>query len=226
LNPKFRGYYEPRYLSNRGQLFFDTAEALVPKDVDGQLNVYEYEPEGVGGCQSSTGSGSVVFTARADGCIGLISSGESGEASHFLDASESGGDVFFYTRDKLVPQDTEGSYSIYDAHECTSAEPCMATVVPPPPCDSGDSCKPAASPQPSIFGAPASATFSGAGNQTPEVKPAVKTKSLTRTQKLAKALKQCHKNKKKTKRNKCERQAQGKYGASKAKKSTHHKGSK
>jgi hypothetical protein len=166
--------YQPRFLSNRGQVFFDTAEALVPKDVNGQVNVYEYEPEGVGGCASATASGSVVYAPQADGCIGLLSSGESSRESLFIDASESGSDVFIYTDDKLVPQDTEGSYSVYDAHECSAVAPCPASVVPPPPCTTGESCKPAPTPQPAIYGAPASATFSGAGNVvagTPSTSP-------------------------------------------------------
>jgi DNA-binding beta-propeller fold protein YncE len=186
-------YYQPRFLSDRGQVFFGTAEALVPKDVNGQTNVYEYEPEGVGSCTSATASGSVVYAPRALGCIGLLSSGESSHGSLFLDASEDGSDVFIYTQDQLVPQDTEGSYSIYDAHECTSAAPCQApSATLPPPCDTGDSCKPAPMPQPAIFGAPASATFSGAGNVTPAPLP-----MKTVTKKTVKCKRGFVKNKKK-----------------------------
>ena len=43
-----------------------------------------------------------------------------------------------------------------------------------PPCEEGESCKAAPTPQPEIFGPPPSATFNGAGNVTPEpAKPAV-----------------------------------------------------
>jgi hypothetical protein len=45
-----------------------------------------------------------------------------------------------------------------------------------------------------------------------------KTKTLTRTQKLTTALKACHKNKKKTKRETCEKQARKQYGPTKTKK--------
>ncbi len=51
--------YQPRYLSDSGRLFFDSNDALVPKDVNGTWDVYEYEPEGVGNCEgtgSTTGS--------------------------------------------------------------------------------------------------------------------------------------------------------------------------
>jgi uncharacterized repeat protein (TIGR01451 family) len=47
-----------------------------------------------------------------------------------------------------------------------------------------------------------------------------KTKTLTRAQKLTAALKVCHKNKKKTKRETCEKQAHKKYGPTKNKKKT------
>jgi hypothetical protein len=100
--------------------------------------------------------------------VGLISSGTSSEESAFLDASETGGDVFFLTTAQLAPQDVDDAYDIYDAHECTSVSPCLqAPAVRPPECTTADSCRAAPTPQPAIFGAPASATFSGAGNVTP-----------------------------------------------------------
>ena len=46
--------YQPRYLSDSGRLFFDSPDALVPRDTNGLEDVYEYEPEGVGGCTSTT----------------------------------------------------------------------------------------------------------------------------------------------------------------------------
>ena len=78
--------YQSRVLSDQGRVFFDSADALVPQDTNGREDVYEYEPQGVGSC------------ARAGGCVSLISSGTSSEESVFLDASETGNDVFFLTR--------------------------------------------------------------------------------------------------------------------------------
>ena len=168
--------HQPRYLSDSGRLFFESNDALVPQDVDGTEDVYEYEPEGVGGCSGSSSSGSVVvkpareFVAEGRageegaGCIGLISAGTSGEESSFLDASESGGDVFFLTSERLGPQDFDDAHDVYDAHECTSASPCLVAAVLPPPCNTEASCRAAPTPQPAIFGAPSSATFSGSGN--------------------------------------------------------------
>lgn len=145
-----------RYLSDEGRLFFDSSASLVPQDSNGQEDVYEYEPGGVGGC------------TREGGCVDLVSSGNSGEEAAFLEASASGDDVFFITTAQLTSQDTDTAFDLYDARICSAQAPCSQAPVSPPPCSSGESCKPAQSPQPSIYGAPASATFSGAGNVTPK----------------------------------------------------------
>ena len=50
----------------------------------------------------------------------------------------------------------------------------------PPVCVNADSCKPPVSPQPGVFGVPASATFSGPGNATPAVAPPPPAKTVTK----------------------------------------------
>jgi hypothetical protein len=212
--------YQSRYLSNSGRLFFNSADALVPADVNGLEDVYEYEPAGIGSCQSPAygQSASVVFSESVGGCIALISAGTSSEESALMDASETGGDVFFLTLSRLSPQDYDTSLDIYDAHECTASAPCApAPPLAPPPCTTGDACKPAPTPQPMLFGAPSSETFSGAGNVVPAASGSTvatkpKARPKTKTQKLAKALKACRK-KPKRKRAGCERQARKKDGA-------------
>jgi hypothetical protein len=184
--------YQSRYLSDSGRLFFNSSDALVPQDVNGTEDVYEYEPPGIGGCTT----GSVTFSERSGGCVDLVSSGTSAEESAFLDASETGGDVFFLTASKLVSQDYDTSIDVYDARECDPASRCLTLApVTPPSCSTGDSCKAAPSPQPAVFGSPSSATFTGAGNVTAAV-PAnivVQRKGLSRSQKLSAALKVCRK---------------------------------
>jgi len=183
-----RTAYQSRYLSDTGRLFFNSFDALVPKDVNGTGDVYEYEPAGVGpaGAQCGPGSadGSEAFEPQREpapsiidpaGCVALISSGESSRESAFLDASETGGDVFFLTSGKLVPQDFDNALDVYDAHECTTQSPCLPEPASvPAPCNNEASCKPAPSPQPSVFGLLGSATFSGAGNVAPAPPPACK----------------------------------------------------
>lgn len=203
--------YQSRYLSDSGRLFFNSGDALVPQDVNGTQDVYQYEPPGIGDCTTS----SATFSVRSGGCVGLISSGASAEESAFLDASGNGGDVFFLTAAKLSSQDYDTALDVYDAHECTSAAPCYPpAAVASPACDTEASCRAAPTPQPGIFGSPSSSTFSGAGNLTQAVAPpVVVTKSLTRAQKLQRALRICHAKKSKGRRAMCERNAKTKYAA-------------
>ncbi len=184
--------YQPRYLSDSGRLFFESPDALVPQDTNGLEDVYEYEPAGVGGCTATQ----VTFSARSDGCVGLISSGVSSLESAFFDASENGDDAFFITASKLVPEDYDNGYDVYDAHVCSTEVPCVSSPVASPPCTSGDSCKAAPSPQPLIFGPAPSATFSGSGNIVEEAKKSV-VKRKAKPKKHAKK-----KRKKKDKKNK------------------------
>jgi hypothetical protein len=121
--------YRPRALSADGtRLFFETSDELVIGDTNSHLDVYQWEASGAGGCQLPLG------------CISLISSGRSTEDSLFIDASESGADVFFTTNESLVESDP-GSVDLYDAR--------VGGGFPQPdrpiPCV-GDSCQPLPSP--------------------------------------------------------------------------------
>ncbi len=154
--------------------------------------------------------------------MGLISSGTSEHESTFLDASESGNDVFFLTGAPLPPEDLGGNH-IYDAHVCGegAAEAChqpASTTLTECEEHGGEACQPGYTP-PASFGAPATATLPGSSNllqrvqvlgEKESVKP--KPKPLTRAQKLARALKLCRRDKKRMKRLSCEKQARKKYG--------------
>lgn len=203
-------YYQSRYLSNNGRLFFNSSDALAPQDGNSTEDVYQYEPPAIGNCTTAQST----YSARAAGCISLISSGASREESAFLDASESGGDVFFLTASQLTKEDFDSALDIYDAHQCSAASPCIPErASPPPPCQTEASCKAPPTPQPEIFGAPASATFSGLGNViAPPPAPAVKP---TNAQLLARALKACHAKYKhsKKRRHACEVKAHRRYPA-------------
>jgi hypothetical protein len=206
-----RARYQSRFLSDEGRLFFNSSDALAPGDINGNEDVYQWEPVGVGSCSSSAPG----FASVTGGCVGLVSSGTSAQESAFLDASENGEDVFFLTTEKLVKQDIDTAYDVYDAHVCSSGSPCVAAATSPSPCTTADACRAASAPQPEVFGAPASATFSGPGNLAP-VSPAVvkpRTAAQIKAEKLAKALKSCHKDKNKGKRQKCEKAARKAYGA-------------
>jgi hypothetical protein len=142
------GTVQQRYLLDDGRLFFDSADALLSQASNGRVNVYEYEPGGLGSCQ------------REGGCVSLISSGTSNENSFFTDASASGSDVFFTTRQQLVSQDGDEAIDMYDARVDGGF-----LAPPTPPCG-GEACRPPVVPAPAIYGAPPSATFVGPGNQS------------------------------------------------------------
>jgi hypothetical protein len=134
----------PHVLSDSGRLFFQTHEALVPRDTNGKMDVYEYE----------------------QGQLHLISSGTARYRSLLIDASESGDDVFFLSRQSLVPQDSSTeALVIYDAR-VDGGFPALAS---PPACTTVDACRAPVSAQPSLFGSPSSQTFAGVGNLTPPV---------------------------------------------------------
>jgi hypothetical protein len=209
--------YQPRYLSNEGQLFFNSTDNLVPADRNGVEDVYEFEPDGAGpagaACTPASGSTSEVFSSAANGCVGLISSGTSSLESVFLDSSLGAGNAFFLTAGKLAPEDVDSAYDVYAAHECGVGWSCPTTPAPyPTACTSAESCRTASPPV--ALGAPASATFSGSGNVAPVPAPvaAVKPKALTRAQQLTAALKLCRR-KVKARRKSCEVMARKRYGA-------------
>src|ERR1039457_2567629 len=83
--------HQPRYLSDSGRLFLDSPEAYALQDTNGVEDVYEYEPDGVGGCGSATGPEGV--TAYGGGaCLALISGGTGSEESAFAAASGRSGE--------------------------------------------------------------------------------------------------------------------------------------
>jgi hypothetical protein len=137
--------YSSNVLSDDGDfVFFNSYDPLLPGDTNGAQDVYEWRAAGVNGCQ------------RPDGCLALISTGESPEDSEFVDASASGREVFIRTSSSLLAQDP-GLVDIYSAR--------IGGGFPPPPSSPacvGDACQsiPAAPRDPT----PASATFRGAGD--------------------------------------------------------------
>ncbi len=189
------------------RVYFQTKEALLPQATDGQENVYEWEQDGVGSC-------SLKEHSKSGGCLYLISSGQSTNASYFGDASENGENLFFFTRQALVGQDQDENADIYDAREngglasqnqATSEVSCESEV-----------CRGSTGPVP-VLTAPSSVTVSGSGNLTPpaELKMMAKpkAKTLTHLQKLVRALKVCDKKRKRGQRARCKRQADKKYGS-------------
>jgi hypothetical protein len=135
-----------RVLSEDGnRLFFNSFDALVPGDSNGKQDLYQWEAQGAGSCH------------KAEGCVSLISTGESAADSEFLEATPDGGDVFFRTESSIDPRDPN-SLDVYDAR----VEGGFPLPPPPPPACVGDACQ-VVPPGPGLV-TPASASFHGAGN--------------------------------------------------------------
>ena len=111
--------YEHRNLSADGSTaFFVSPERLLGADTNGKFDAYMWD----------------------EGALHLVSSGQSPSNSSFVDASPSGNDAFFLTRERLVGVDTDNSVDLYDARVgggLASQNP----PPPPPPCV-GEECKP------------------------------------------------------------------------------------
>jgi hypothetical protein len=157
--PQF-SLHTPRVISADGErIFFDSYDALLPRDTNGKADVYEWEAaSGAGDCAQR---GAAMYVASSSGCLSLISSGESAQDSEFREASADGGDVFFATNASLLPKDP-GLIDIYDAR-ANGGLP--APPAPPGPCQ-GEACQIA--PPPPNDPTPASASFRGAGNVSPK----------------------------------------------------------
>ena len=148
----------PRNLSANGnRVFFESVDPLVANDTNGEegcppfgslsqkfptcMDVYEWEAAGSGSCEASL--------AYADGgCLYLLSTGVGKEPALIGATSQSGNDVFFFTRARLVGQDRDGLLDVYDARVngglASQNEP-QSDV-----CKSETSCLPPPSPLPVV----------------------------------------------------------------------------
>jgi hypothetical protein len=175
-----------RNLSSDGnRVFFDSPDALVPEDVNGVADPYEWEAVGTGSC----------VTGNADGgCLSLLSTGTDPRPSFFGDASKSGEDVFIFTNQSLVPADRDELTDAYDVKVDGGLS--SQNSLPPLPCR-GDACK-GQSTAPGSAPSPGTATFRGPGNGTEQ-----KTSCKKRGARGKKAqAKRCGKQKKHRKRHK------------------------
>jgi hypothetical protein len=182
-----------RNVSNSGQVFFDTSNALLAAARNGVSNVYEYEA----------------------GELHLISSGTAESPSYFYEASADGDDVYLITAQALAEGATSVELAVFDAR-VDGGFPAPSKAMSEP-C-SGESCSgpPSIAPRPPAI---SSGSISGQGNLEPAVSKPVAVRSLTSAQKLAKALKSCRAKRNKHKRDVCEAQARKRYGPRQKKKS-------
>ena len=116
----------PNVTDDGSAVFFQSGEALVPGDADGKTDVYEWR----------------------EGQVSLISSGHSDGTPDFLyGMTPDGHDVFFETRDSLLPEDRSGGAgAIYDARVGGG----FPSTLGKTPCMAGDNCQDAPTPAPSL----------------------------------------------------------------------------
>lgn len=170
-------FHQPRSVSDDGaRVFFTSPDPLVAGLAGGADKVFEFE----------------------NGGVHLISGAEDGGGAVFLDASASGGDAFFASRERLVPGDTGELMEVYDAR----AGGGLPVAQQSSSCQTGGCRTPLVSP-PSIS-TPMSMSFVGAGELAPPAKP-------TRAQLLARALRRCDKLKGRRKREVCIDSARKRY---------------
>ncbi|HEX3043011.1 MAG TPA: fibronectin type III domain-containing protein [Solirubrobacterales bacterium] len=153
-----RSLYRPRTVFDNGRVFFNAVDPLVAGDSNGNWDVYQWEPLGVGSCVAGTSTASA--SRSGPGCVGLISAGTSEGDAGFLDASASGSDVFFMTRGRLSVLDTDTEVDVYDARVNG-----IAAVLDPIQECAGEACQPSTgSPNDPT---PASEAFHGPEPQKP-----------------------------------------------------------
>jgi hypothetical protein len=131
------------------RVFFVSEDQLLPEDTNHVRDVYEWRAPGQTGC------------VRSEGCISLISSGQSDKDSFLYGMTDDGHDVFFTTIAQLIGSDIPGSFSIYDAR----VDGGFPNLVSTTPCQ-GDACQGQGSTPPALP-VPGSNTISGAGNVPP-----------------------------------------------------------
>jgi hypothetical protein len=184
-----------RWISADGsRVFFDSSQPLVPQDSNRIQDVYEWEREGTLGCRQAT--------SVSGGCVFLLSGGQSGDSSFFIDADATGSNVFFTHRGQLAQVGApEGKTDLLDAR-VNGGSPDVSVGC------SGAGCQ-SAPPAPPGFTSPPSTSAVGSGNFPPG--PSPKPKVLTHKQKLAKALKACRTKRNKHKRAVCKAKARKRY---------------
>lgn len=129
----------PSFLALDGAVFFSTTAALVPGDTNGVTDVYEFDP--------------------ARGVPSLVSTGKGSEPAAFADASATGDDVFFVTRQRLVKGDRDTLVDLYDARVGGGFPESPEPTVP---C-AGDVCQGAPDASPGDL-TPGSQAFDGSGS--------------------------------------------------------------
>lgn len=134
--PVYQRFARRNFTADGGSLFFESSDAVVTGDSNARTDVYEYD----------------VDANKVD----LISPGDGEFDAHYYDNSPDGTDVYFSTRDTLVPEDQNGpTLKLYDARVGGG----FSSPLPKPGC-TADECHGTPSGAP-VDPVPSSDTFIG-----------------------------------------------------------------
>jgi hypothetical protein len=189
-------------LAADGTVLFQSRDALTPFAALGGRNVYEYRSGEV--FLISPGNETVPYE-REPGETRLLGISETDGND------ETEGNIFFSTSSQLVPQDTDTQEGWYDAREDGG----FPAPTIQPACI-GEACQGATSTPPTLMTAGASKTTLGGANLTPASNSAPSPSKPSLSAQLSKALRACRKDKRKSKRVSCEKQARKHYASTRA----------
>lgn len=148
-------------ITDDGRVFFTTTDHLLPQDVGAGADVYLYD----------------------HGALSLITPGTGDSDAYLAGNTDDGRDVFFMTRERLLPSDPNpGGLDLYDARVGGGfPEP----PAPSRPCE-GDGCQAPASARPELPSA-GSTTANGRGNVRAATRPSSTPKRSVRLARLTPA---------------------------------------
>jgi hypothetical protein len=174
------------------RVFFSSPDPLVPGATNGVRNVYEYE----------------------HGSLYLLSDGNGAAESLLVGVSSDGSDVIIGTAESLIAQDeNNGDDDLYDVR----VDGGFPAPVVPTRCE-GDACQGPPAPAPT-FRPPLSAEAPAREGVLAST-PAATSRTPTRAQRLAEALRRC-KRAPKGQRHACTIRAHRRYGAAGARRAAH-----
>jgi hypothetical protein len=212
----------PPLISNDGsRAVFETTEALVPQDVNGTEDVYEWEREGTNGCEVSSAAkvASPAYSPVVEGCVYMLSSGLGKEVpnangivdgTHLVGASENLQDVYVRTSESLLPG-LDNASKLYDVR-IDGGFP----YAPPSHGCEATRCELSAG-ESAVVGGSTSEAFAGPGDVRSGVAHLSKRSSAsTRRRRLARALRSCRRTKPRRRRVRCERAARRRYAVKSA----------
>lgn len=201
----------PPFISDDGsRAVFETTEALVPQDVNGTEDVYEWVRVGSDGCTTASDRYSEVI----EGCVYLLSSGLGKEVpnnkgtvdgTHLVGASENLQDVYILTSESLLPG-VDSASKLYDVR----VDGGFPYAPPTRGCEA-EQCAAVAG-APSRLGRSATETFAGPGDVKSGAARGAKKVASVRKRRLARALRACRRRHEKRRRVACERVARRRFG--------------